>query len=146
MNPFPILLAEDDAMDRILTEEAFRESRLTNPLFFVNDGEELMGYLRRQPPYDDVCQYPMPGIILLDLNMPRMDGRACLREIRGDPELNHLPIVVLTTSTEQEEVVRSYNLGANSFMSKSIDFEAFVSQIKAFGDYWCSIVELPDGE
>ncbi|MDX1457062.1 MAG: response regulator [Marinobacter sp.] len=144
MNDVPILMAEDDALDRILTEEAFRESGLRNPLYFVEDGEELMAYLRRQPPYDDEQRYPMPGIILLDLNMPRLDGRGCLRAIRKDPNLNHLPVVVLTTSTEQAEVVRSYDLGANSFMSKSVDFEAFVRQIRAFGEYWCSVVELPN--
>lgn len=137
-------MAEDDPEDRLLTREAFVEGRLANPLYFVEDGEQLMRYLRREGPYADDDQYPYPGVVLLDLNMPRKDGRTCLAEIKQDAELRLLPVVVLTTSSEDEEVVRSYDLGANSFLSKPVDFDKLVAIIQTFGRYWFSIVELPD--
>ncbi|WP_303285333.1 response regulator [Marinobacter sp. SS8-8] len=141
--PIPILMAEDDAMDRLLTEEALREGRLNNPLSFVEDGVQLMAYLRNQPPFEDAATYPEPGIILLDLNMPKKDGRTCLEEIQQDPALKHIPVVVMTTSTQEEEVFRSYDLGANSFICKPVDFDKLVSLMKTFNNYWFSIVELP---
>ncbi|MGF2686178.1 response regulator [Marinobacter sp. DUT-3] len=143
MRPITILMADDDPLDRMLTQEAFLESRSINPLYFVENGEELLKYLRRDPPYTPT-EHPFPDLILLDLNMPKKDGRDCLIEIKNDPELRHLPIIVLTTSNREEEVFRSYNLGASSFISKPVDFEKLVSQIKVFNSYWCSIVELPD--
>ncbi|MFE8070077.1 response regulator [Marinobacteraceae bacterium S3BR75-40.1] len=142
-NAVPILMAEDDAMDRMLTKEALEESRLANPIYFVEDGEQLMRYLRREPPYTDPTEYPYPGVILLDLNMPKMDGRACLRAIRKDPNLKHLPVIVMTTSTQEEEVFRSYGLGANSFICKPIEFEKLVDVMRSFGKYWFTIVDLP---
>ncbi|MBA1145767.1 response regulator [Ectothiorhodospiraceae bacterium WFHF3C12] len=144
LQPIPILMAEDDPEDRLLTREAFREGRLANPLFFVEDGEALMDYLRRRGSYADEALYPFPGVVLLDLNMPRKDGRTCLAEIKRDPGLRHLPVVVLTTSAQEEEVVRSYDLGANSFVSKPVDFNKLVGIVQTFGCYWFSIVELPD--
>lgn len=144
IQPVPILMAEDDPEDRLLTREAFVEGRLANPLYFVENGEELMDYLRRRGPFADAERYPYPGVVLLDLNMPRKDGRTCLAEIKRDPELKQLPVVVLTTSAEDEEVVRSYDLGANSFVSKPVDFDKLVAIIQTFGRYWFSIVELPD--
>ncbi|MGF2735487.1 response regulator [Marinobacter sp. DUT-1] len=144
MKPVPILMADDDPLDQLLTKEAFDEAKALNPLYFVENGVELMRYLRRERPYDDTQQYPTPGIILLDLNMPKKDGRECLREIRSDARLQHLPVIIMTTSSREEEVFHSYDLGANSYITKPVDFEKLVAQIKAFNNYWCSIVELPD--
>jgi two-component system response regulator len=139
----PLLMADDDPQDRLLTEEAFREARLTNPLYFVEDGDQLMRYLRHQPPYDDVNAYPKPGLILLDLNMPKKDGRTCLREIHASPTLRRIPVVVMTTSKEEEEVLNSYDLGANSYICKPVRFDELVNLLKSFTNYWFSIVELP---
>lgn len=142
----PILMADDDAMDRTLTHEAFCEAGISSPLYFVEDGEQLLQYLRREGPYSDTQRYPMPGVILLDLNMPKRDGRSCLKEIRRDPALRHLPVVVMTTSIQSEEVLSSYNLGASSFICKPLEFDQLVAQIRGFGAYWCGIVELPRAE
>ena len=141
--PIPLLMAEDDAQDRILTEEALREARLVNPLYFVEDGDQLMRYLQHQPPYEDVIAYPRPGLILLDLNMPKKDGRTCLREIHASPTLRRIPVVVLTTSKEEEEILNSYDLGANSYICKPVNFDDLVAVMKSFTSYWFSIVELP---
>lgn len=145
MKAVPVLMADDDPVDQVLTKEAFEEANALSPLFFVDDGVELMKYLRREPPYTDESCYPLPGLILLDLNMPKKDGRECLAEIRGDPELRHLPVIVMTTSSREEEVLSSYELGANSYITKPVDFETLVSQVKAVTAYWCSVVELPSG-
>lgn len=145
MKTVPVLMADDDPVDQVLTKEAFEEASARTPLFFVNDGAELMKYLRREPPYTDESRYPVPGLILLDLNMPKKDGRECLAEIRVDPQLRHLPIIVMTTSSREEEVFSSYDLGANSYITKPVDFEKLVIQVKALSAYWCSIVELPSG-
>ena len=145
MKTVPVLMADDDPVDQVLTKEAFEEAKALSPLFFVDDGVELMKYLRREPPYTDESRYPSPGLILLDLNMPKKDGRECLAEIRGDPALRHLPVIVMTTSSRKEEVLSSYDLGANSYITKPVDFEKLVTQVKALIAYWCSIVELPSG-
>ncbi|HEX4383612.1 MAG TPA: response regulator, partial [Myxococcales bacterium] len=113
--PLIILMADDDEDDRLNTAEAFREHHLANDFHTVNDGEELMQFLRRQGKYAGA---PRPGLILLDLNMPRKDGREALREIKGDPALRSIPVVILTTSREEEDILRTYDLGANSFVSK----------------------------
>jgi len=139
----PMLMAEDDPQDRILTEEALREARLANPLYFVEDGDQLMRYLQHQPPYEDAIAYPRPGLILLDLNMPKKDGRTCLREIRASPVLRRIPVVVLTTSKEEEEVLNSYDLGASSYICKPVNFDDLVQVMKSFTNYWFSILELP---
>jgi CheY-like chemotaxis protein len=138
-----ILLAEDDADDRLLVKEALQESRVLNELRCVEDGEELMEYLRRQGRYADPELSPRPGLVLLDLNMPRKDGREALREIKGDPDLRRIPVVVMTTSKAEEDIFRSYDLGANSYISKPVTFQALVELMKVLGRYWIEFVELP---
>lgn len=138
-----ILMADDDADDRMFTREAWEENRLVNELRFVEDGEELMDYLHRRGSYASAEDAPRPGLILLDLNMPRKDGREALKEIRDDPKLRYIPVVILTTSKTQEDVYRSYDLGANSFITKPVTFESLVGVVRSLGDYWLEIVELP---
>lgn len=141
--PIVILMAEDDPDDRLLVREAFEESRLLNELRFVEDGEELLDYLRRQKRYADPQSAPKPGLILLDLNMPRKDGREALREIKADPELRRIPVVVMTTSRAEEDIFRSYDMGASSYISKPVTFERLVELMKSLGNYWIEFVELP---
>jgi CheY-like chemotaxis protein len=141
--PITLLIADDDPDDRMLMQEALAESRLANDLYFVNDGEELMDYLHRRGPYADPSSAPRPGLILLDLNMPRKDGREALREIKADPELRRIPVVVLTTSEAEADIVRSYDLGASSFIRKPVSFAGLVEVMKILGRYWIEIVELP---
>lgn len=138
-----ILMADDDADDRLLASDALAEARLNNELRFVEDGEELMEYLNRRGRWSAPGAAPRPGLILLDLNMPRKDGREALREIKANPELRRIPVVVLTTSQAEEDVLRSYDLGASSFISKPVTFEGLVSAMKALGRYYIEIVELP---
>ncbi len=140
-----ILLADDDEDDRLLAKDALLESRLANQLHMVRDGEELMDYLMRRGDYSDPAASPRPGVILLDLNMPRMDGREALREIKSDPALRSIPVVVLTTSKAEEDIYRTYDLGVNSFITKPVMFESLVEVMKTLGKYWFEIVELPDG-
>ena len=137
-----ILMAEDDPDDRLLACEAFEESRLANELHLVEDGEELMDYLYRRGEYDEASA-PRPGVILLDLNMPRKDGREALREIKADPDLRRIPVVVLTTSKAEEDILRTYDLGVNSFIVKPVTFANLVEVMRALGRYWFEIVELP---
>ncbi len=141
--PITILLADDDPDDCLMTRDAFMECRLSNPLYFVHDGEALMDYLNRRGRFADEAAYPMPGLILLDLNMPRKDGREALREIKRDPALRKIPVVVLTTSQAEEDVVRSYDDGVNSFISKPVSFSALIDVVQALGKYWLEIVDLP---
>ncbi len=141
--PVVILMAEDDDDDFLLTKQAFEESRLLNTLQRVSDGEELMDYLRRQGKFQDPATSPEAGVILLDLNMPRKDGREVLREIKADPALRHYPIVVLTTSKSEEDVVRSYEVGISSYIRKPVGFDALVRALTVFSQYWFEIVELP---
>ena len=143
--PITILMADDDPDDRLMTQEAFAECRLRNPLKFVTDGEELLDYLNRRAPYDDDQAYPMPGLVLLDLNMPRKDGREVLREIKADPRLQSIPVVILTTSKAEEDVVRSYKDGVNSFISKPVTFAALIDVVQTLGKYWLQVVDLPSG-
>jgi Response regulator containing a CheY-like receiver domain and an HTH DNA-binding domain len=142
--PIVILMADDDADDRMLTKDALAESRVLNDLRFVEDGEELMDYLKRQGKYAGDADAPKPGLILLDLNMPKKDGREALREIKADPELRRIPIVVMTTSIAEEDVFKSYDIGASSFITKPITFDRLVELMKALGNYWVEFVELPD--
>ena len=144
--PFTILMADDDADDRLLTQEALEESRLVNDLHFVEDGEQLMNYLHRRDSYKKMDNDPLPGLILLDLNMPRKDGREALEEIKADPNLRRIPIVVLTTSKGEEDIYRSYDLGASSYITKPVTFAALVRVIQAIGKYWFELVELPPTE
>lgn len=135
MKNISIWVADDDAEDRQLIKEAFQESKLLNNLHFLNDGEQLMTELK--------SGRELPGLILLDLNMPKKDGREALREIKGNPELRHIPVVVLTTSKAEEDIVRTYNLGVNSFISKPVTFASLVKVITDITHYWFEIVELP---
>ena len=141
--PITILMADDDEDDRLLTAEAFVESHLANDLRFVNDGEELMQYLLRQGAYADPKTSPRPGIILLDLNMPRKDGREALAEIKANPDLCRIPVIILTTSRAEEDIISSYDLGANSFIAKPVTFNGLVKVLQTVGNYWFHIVQLP---
>ena len=138
-----ILLADDDEDDRKLAQDALVESRLANDLHTVEDGEELMDYLLRRGKYAALADSPRPGLILLDLNMPKKDGREALREIKADPSLRRIPVVVLTTSKAEEDIYRTYDLGANSFITKPVMFESLVRVMRELGTYWFEIVELP---
>jgi CheY-like chemotaxis protein len=141
--PITILLADDDEDDRILAKEALEESRLANDLHTVEDGEELLDYLYRRGKYSVLADSPRPGLILLDLNMPRMDGREALKMIKADSSLRQIPVVVLTTSKAEEDIYRTYDLGANSFITKPVMFESLVRVMRDLGTYWFEIVELP---
>lgn len=143
-DPVVILMADDDEEDRMFTQKALTESRLANDLHWVEDGEELLDYLRRLGDYTDPAQSPRPHVILLDLNMPRMSGREALEQIKADPALRHIPVVVLTTSEEEEDVFRSYELGANSFITKPVTFAGLVQVMRSLGNYWFEIVRLPE--
>ncbi len=139
-----ILMADDDEDDRMMTKEALEEeARLRNTLRFVEDGEELMDYLHHRGKYSSTADYPRPGLILLDLNMPRKDGREALREIKSDPDLRHIPVVVMTTSKAEEDIYRSYDLGVNSFIKKPVSFERLAEVLREVTRYWFEIVELP---
>ena len=140
-----ILIADDDADDRLMIRDALFENRLANDLRFVGDGEELMCYLKRQGKFEDPASSPRPGLILLDLNMPKKDGREALREIKNNELLRGIPIVVLTTSKAEEDIYRTYNLGVNSFVTKPVTFDALVTITRDIGRYWFQIVELPRG-
>jgi CheY-like chemotaxis protein len=141
--PILILLAEDDPDDRVLLRDALEEGRLVNDLRCVEDGEELMDYLHHHGKYAGENAAPRPGLILLDLNMPRKDGREALQEIKADPSLRQIPVVVLTTSQAEEDIFRSYDLGANSFITKPVTFQSMVDLMRTLGRYWLEIVELP---
>ena len=141
--PITILLADDDEDDRRLTKDAFAESRLANDLRCVEDGQQLLDYLRREGAYREAADAPRPGLILLDLNMPKLDGREALQAIKADPTLRSIPVVVLTTSKSEEDVFRSYDLGVNSFITKPVSFEGLVEVVRILGHYWFEIVELP---
>lgn len=137
-----ILMADDDDDDFVLTQKALRESKLLNTLIRVRDGEELLDYLTNRGSYAE-SETLRPGVILLDLNMPRKDGREALKEIKSDPNLREIPVVVFTTSQAEEDIYRSYQLGVNSFITKPVTFENLISVMKALGRYWFEIVELP---
>jgi CheY-like chemotaxis protein len=143
--PITILMADDDADDRQMTLEAFEESRLANDLRFVEDGAELMDYLLRRGKYAEAADAPRPGLILLDLNMPKKDGREALREIKADPRLRNIRVVVMTTSKAEEDIIRTYDLGAESYVTKPVTFDSLVDVVRTLGRYWLEIVELPAG-
>lgn len=139
--PITILMADDDPDDRLLVKEAFEENRLINELATVEDGEELMDFLYKRGKFFESTV--TPGLILLDLNMPRKSGHEALKEIKADPKLRRLPVVILTTSKAEEDIIRSYDLGVNSFIVKPVTFEALVELIREIDKYWFQIVELP---
>jgi two-component system response regulator len=142
--PIVILMADDDADDRMLTKDALQESRVLNELRFVEDGEELMEYLTRRGKYENADDSPRPGLILLDLNMPKKDGREALKEIKSDPNLRRIPVVIMTTSKAEEDIFRSYDFGASSFITKPVTFDRLVELMRTLGEYWVEFVELPD--
>lgn len=135
-----IVMAEDDPDDQMLTRRALKKSRLVNTLSTVGDGEELMDYLYQRDPYTDV---PCPGLILLDLNMPRMDGREALQRIKSDADLRRIPVIVLTTSEAEQDIVESYDLGVNAYVTKPVTFDGLVNALQALGTFWFEIVKLP---
>jgi CheY-like chemotaxis protein len=141
--PIRIVVADDDADDRMMIKDAFEESKLGNPVDFVEDGVELMEYLNRQGKWSHLANQPFPGFILLDLNMPRKDGRTALKEIKESSEFHRIPIVILTTSKAEEDIIRTYNLGVNSFICKPVSFDKLVDIVKTVGHYWIEIVALP---
>ncbi|NOY65546.1 MAG: response regulator [Nitrospirae bacterium] len=136
-------MADDDEDDRLMAKEALEEARICNEMRFVEDGVELLDYLKRRGQYADPEKSPFPGLILLDLNMPRMDGREALKEIKSDPELRRIPVVVLTTSKAEEDILKTYDLGVNSFITKPVTFEGLVQVMKTLAEYWFEIVSIP---
>jgi two-component system, response regulator len=138
--PIHLLMAEDDPEDQLLTRKAFAQARLANTLTLVNDGEELLDYLFRRGAHANA---PRPDIILLDLNMPRVDGREALAAIKADPDLRRIPVIVLTTSAADEDIVRSYNLGVSSYLEKPVTFGKLVEMVSELGHWWFEIVKLP---
>ncbi|MEK6304123.1 MAG: response regulator [Acidobacteriota bacterium] len=146
MNPrkeaLTILVADDDEIDRGFLRRAWEKSRVSNDLRFVGDGEELTEYLKHAGRYSDPASAPRPAVILLDLNMPKKDGREALREIKADPELRQIPVIVLTGSKVEADILRSYDLGANSYITKPVTFEALVDVLQVLRMYWIEIVDL----
>jgi CheY-like chemotaxis protein len=146
LRPITILYADDDPEDRMLVQEAWRESRVANPLDLVEDGEDLMDYLHRSGKYAGQAGSPLPGLILLDLNMPKKDGREALQEIKSDPRLRSIPVVILTTSKAEQDILTSYDLGVSSFIVKPVTFQSLVELTLTLNKYWFEIVELPRQE
>jgi CheY-like chemotaxis protein len=138
--PIEVLLVEDDPGDVLMTQEAFQDYKIANTLNVVTNGEDAISYLRRQGAFKDAVR---PDLVLLDLNLPRRDGREVLRDIKGDPDLRRIPIVVLTTSDAEADVLGSYDLHANAYVRKPVDFEQFVAAIRAIDDFFISVVRLP---
>ena len=138
-----ILLADDDEDDRLMTRDALRDARLHNALRTVHDGVDLMDYLRRRGRHANPRDSPRPGLILLDLNMPRKDGREALQENKADPRFRAIRVIIMTTSKAEEDVVRMYNMSAASYSTKPVTFEGLIEVVKALGRYWLEIVELP---
>ena len=141
--PLTILLAEDDPDDQYLISEALDENRLNARLYIVADGEEVMDYLNRRGEYQDSQKWPMPNLILLDLNMPRKDGREVLREIKADPNFQHIPVVALTTSQAEKDVVDTYQNGVSGFITKPVEFSGLREVMKTIGEYWLNTARLP---
>ncbi|GIF46748.1 response regulator receiver domain-containing protein [Asanoa ferruginea] len=139
-SPIEVLLVEDDPGDVLMTQEAFEEHKLRNRLTVVSDGAEALAYLRREGRYADAVA---PDLILLDLNLPRRDGREVLEEIKKDQELCQIPVVVLTTSAADEDILRSYQLHANAYVTKPVDFEQFISVVRQIDEFFVSVVKLP---
>ncbi|MHA6758678.1 response regulator [Streptacidiphilus sp. PAMC 29251] len=138
--PVEVLLVEDDAGDELMTREAFEDNKIRNNLHVVRDGLEALDFLYRRAPHADA---PRPDLILLDLNLPKYDGRQVLEQIKADPELCHIPVVVLTTSSAEEDILRSYKLHANAYVSKPVDLDQFVTAIRQIDDFFLTVVKLP---
>lgn len=142
--PITILMADDDPDDRQLTREAFHEAKLANVLRFVEDGVELLDYMYRRGKFADPALSPRPSLLLLDLNMPRKDGREALQELKADPAFRALRVIILTTSKAEEDILRSYSLSAASYITKPVTFAGLVDIVRTLGHYWFEIVELPE--
>ncbi len=140
LSPIEVLLVEDDPGDVLMTREAFEEHKVNNRLTVVSDGAEALAYLRREGDYTESVR---PDLILLDLNLPRRDGREVLAEIKADEELRRIPVVVLTTSAADEDILRSYSLHANAYVTKPVDFEQFIAVVRQIDDFFVSVVRLP---
>ena len=140
--PANILLVDDDPGDQELTRRAMESGRIINKLFIVNDGEEALDFLYHKGKYSDPQSVPLPDLILLDLNMPKIDGKKVLQKIKSDPELKRIVVVVLSTSQLEQDIIKSYELGANSFITKPVDMDEFVSSIEILKDYWLQLVKL----
>jgi CheY-like chemotaxis protein len=140
VRPIEVLLVEDDEGDVLMTREALKEGKVLNRLNVVGDGVEALAYLRREPGYADVTR---PDLVLLDLNLPKRDGRQVLADVKTDPDLRRIPVVVLTTSEAEEDVLRSYDLHANAYVTKPVDFDRFVEVIRQIDDFFISVVRLP---
>ena len=138
--PVKILLVEDNPGDVLLTEEALREGKVHNDLYVAEDGMEAIAFLRREGKYADM---PRPDVVLLDLNLPKMDGREVLAAIKADPNLKRIPVVILTTSSADEDILKSYDLHANCYITKPVDLEQFIAVVKSVEDFWFTIVKLP---
>ena len=139
-----IVIADDDSDDRMMIEDAFKESRLANPRVYVEDGEQLMQYLRGEDRAAAAAQgEAWPALILLDLNMPRLDGRGVLAQLKADPALRRIPVVVLTTSKVEEDILRTYDLGVSSFITKPVSFDALVNVVNALNAFWIKLAQLP---
>jgi CheY-like chemotaxis protein len=141
-NPFMVLMAEDNPHDILATKRAWEKNNIANPLYIVNDGEECLDYLHQRGKYSEPGSAPRPGILLLDIKMPRMDGLTVLKHIREDERLHRLPVIILTTSREEEDRLRSYDLGVNAYISKPVGFQNFCEAIKTINLFW-ELVELP---
>jgi CheY-like chemotaxis protein len=140
LSPIEVLLVEDDPGDVLMTKEAFNEHKVRNRLNVVSDGAEALAYLRREGPYADAVR---PDLVLLDLNLPRRDGREVLAEIKNDESLHQIPVVVLTTSEAEEDILCSYQLHANAYVTKPVDFERFINVIRQIDEFFVSVVKLP---
>jgi CheY-like chemotaxis protein len=136
-----VLLVEDDPGDVLMTREAFEDNKVANELHVVNDGAEALAFLRKEGDFADV---PTPDLVLLDLNLPRVDGREVLAAVKADAELRQIPIVVLTTSEAEEDVLRSYALHANAYVTKPVDFDRFIEVVRKIDDFFVSVVRLPN--
>jgi CheY-like chemotaxis protein len=140
VKPVDVLLVEDDEGDVLITREAFEFYKIRNPLHVVTDGEQALQFVRRTGPFTDA---PQPGLILLDVNLPRVSGLEVLAELKQDPGLLHIPVVMLTTSQAEEDILRSYKLHANAYVSKPVDFEHFTAAIRQIDDFFMTLVQLP---
>ncbi|MEU1484075.1 response regulator [Streptomyces sp. NPDC005752] len=140
VKPIEVLLVEDDPGDELMTREAFEDNKIRNTLHVVRDGQEALDFLYRQGEYADA---PRPDLVLLDLNLPRYDGRQVLERIKTDPDMALIPVVVLTTSSAEEDILRSYKLHANAYVTKPVDLEQFIGAVRQIDDFFVSVVRLP---
>lgn len=140
VQPIEVLLVEDDPGDELMTREAFEDNKIRNTLHVVRDGQEALDFLYRRGEYVDA---PRPDLVLLDLNLPKYDGRQVLEQLKGDPELSLIPVVVLTTSSAEEDILRSYKLHANAYVTKPVDLDQFIAAVRQIDEFFVTVVRLP---